>query len=561
MLVRLSLVCALSLAALLPAQAEGVWEPAFNHEVNTANTNNLNIPPTRWWPPRFNALHMSLIPVGPYRGQVVVWDKAPVALEPYQRWAIVDPNWTAAGGGIGFRNFFLDMPSGTQTGDLFCAGHAWMRDGRLFVAGGTAIYNVAGGGWYGAALVYQFAPDEYDASNQDYGVWHRQPDMGVTRWYPTVTVLGDDSFLITGGTDDGVVHNDYEVYRLQGAWGESPPTPTVFDQRTNGAGNMRIYAGPPFPSGMSDYPRIHLLTTGQVFMSACYRRGVKWLHDPDNQPVYDFSAGGGSTSPKVIYGSSLLDPRQGGTDNHVLRIGGRSWSLARYDVDYCQADQPGNWSTYPLPYRLRHPRWMHNVVILPNAQLLAIGGWATGQNPGPAELRPELLKESGWSTMAPHVGPRGYHSTAMLLPDGRVLIGGADLRTVDYQIFKPPYLVNGDPRPEHIGCDIPPVVGGMRYQDDPQARVYTAFWDENLPAGVTVERVVLMRPGSTTHHSDMDMRYVRLEVVQEDEAPADDASIRFRGPVNSSHAPRGWYMLFLVTNQGVPGEAVWVHLE
>ena len=168
----------------------------------------------------------------------MVWDKAPVALEPYQRWAIVDPNWTAAGGGIGFRNFFLDMPSGTQTGDLFCAGHAWMRDGRLFVAGGTAIYNVAGGGWYGAALVYQFAPDEYDASNQDYGVWHRQPDMGVTRWYPTVTVLGDDSFLITGGTDDGVVHNDYEVYRLQGAWGESPPTPTVFDQRTNGAGNI-----------------------------------------------------------------------------------------------------------------------------------------------------------------------------------------------------------------------------------------------------------------------------------------------------------------------------------
>jgi len=101
----------------------------------------------------------------------------------------------------------------------------------------------------------------------------------------------------------------------------------------------------------------------------------------------------------------------------------------------------------------------------------------------------------------------------------------------------------------------------MRYRTDPEARVYTAWWDENLPPGVAVERVVLMRPASTTHHSDMDARYVRLEVVVDDDAPPTDVRIRFRGPPDSNHAPRGWYMLFLVTNQGVPSEAVWVHVE
>ena len=70
----------LATAVCLPtasAQAPGAWAPAFDHEVNTANTNQLAIPITHIWPPKFNAIHMALIPVGPHRGKVLVWD-APV---------------------------------------------------------------------------------------------------------------------------------------------------------------------------------------------------------------------------------------------------------------------------------------------------------------------------------------------------------------------------------------------------------------------------------------------------------------------------------------------------
>ncbi len=543
------------------AQNQGAWAPAFDHEVNTANTNHLTIPITYLWPPKFNAIHMALIPVGPHRGKVLVWDKAEVALRPYQRWSIIDPTWSLGSGQWHFRNFFLQMPAAAQSGDLFCAGHVWLRDGRLFVAGGTATYPSAPNGYFGASLCYQWAPDLFDSGNLDYGVWQREPDMGTTRWYPSVTLRDDDSLLIAGGSDNGVYHNDYEVYRLNGAFGQTPPAAMTFDQRSSGGGNLRLYAGPNWPGSFPDYPRVHLLTTGELFCSGWYRRGCKWQHVPSSQPVYDFSAGAGADLPAIVYASSIHDPRQGGADSRILRIGGNSNNLSITDVDSCVADQPGNWQLEPPASQLHYRRWMQNAVILPTAEVFVFGGFSDGQNPGVPEPRPELLTASGWVVQPAETGARGYHATAVLLPDGRVFCGGADTRSSDYQIYSPPYLTNGRPRPKGISCEIASVPGGMHYRcDDPQA-AYTLWWDENLPSGVTVDQVVLIRPGSVTHHSDMDTRYLRLPIDRTDELSPRACQLRFRPPQDRRQMPRGWCMLFAISSEGVPAEAIWVHLE
>jgi Galactose oxidase-like, Early set domain len=135
------------------------------------------------------------------------------------------------------------------------------------------------------------------------------------------------------------------------------------------------------------------------------------------------------------------------------------------------------------------------------------------------------------------------------------------VRSHDYQIYNPPYLTSGRPRPKRVGCNVPPVAGGMHYRDDDPSALYAAWWDESMPAGVTVEKVVLMRPGSVTHHSDLDARYLELERREVNDEPKRESRISFLPPKNSRYAPRGWYMLFLVTNEKVPSVALWVHLQ
>jgi hypothetical protein len=64
-----------------------------------------------------------------------------------------------------------------------------------------------------------------------------------------------------------------------------------------------------------------------------------------------------------------------------------------------------------------------------------------------------------------------------------------------------------------------------------------------------------MAPGSTTHHSDMAQRYISLPILQKK-----PTSIRFRGPIDARLAPRGIYMLFLVTSSRAVSDATFVFL-
>ena len=102
---------------------------------------------------------------------------------------------------------------------------------------------------------------------------------------------------------------------------------------------------------------------------------------------------------------------------------------------------------------------------------------------------------------------RAYHSTAVLLPDGRVLSAGDDLipwsrteRTAaptTAEIYSPPYLFKG-PRP--VIDSAPQAVG----------------WGDafGIPSNsADIERAVLMAPAATTHGFDTHQRHVELKVL------------------------------------------------
>ena len=177
--------------------------------------------------------------------------------------------------------------------------------------------------------------------------------------------------------------------------------------------------------------------------------------------------------------------------------------------------------------------------------MLVIGGSSTGRSDMGIDpvLTVELFDPSNesWTTLAPMKTPRSYHSTAVLLPTGEVMMGGKDalfnLPPYDYpehrlEAFSPPYLFRG-PRPALAA--VPPSVA------------YAANFNVTSADAPGVASAVLMRPSCVTHSFNMEQRLVGL--VIEDRTPT---GLTLQAPPNANVAPPGFYMLFVLNEQRVP---------
>ena len=95
---------------------------------------------------------------------------------------------------------------------------------------------------------------------------------------------------------------------------------------------------------------------------------------------------------------------------------------------------------------------------------------------------------------------RTYHSTSLLLPDGRVLHTGSgegsDMPAErNAELYSPPYLFKG-PRPTI--ADAPSLVG------------YGTSFTVETPEAAEIAKVSLIRLGSVTHSFDMNQRFLSL---------------------------------------------------
>ncbi len=219
-------------------------------------------------------------------------------------------------------------------------------------------------------------------------------------------------------------------------------------------------------------------------------------------------------------------------------------------------------------------RWYSTGVLLPTGEVLALNGSTADEvvNPGTgfpvneAELfDPET---ETWRTVATQHRDRGYHNTAALLPDGRVLVGGHDMistaygtnytipggftptgRDPSFEIFEPPYL--------HYGVDQPTIRNAGALRGD------VALGEQldlvlDIPAD-EVDSVMLVRNPSLTHLVDADQRSVSLPVTA-----ATGQGVTVQVPDEAAVAPPGPYMLFVnrATEQGaVPSHSVQVNVQ
>ena len=418
--------------------------------------------------------------------------------------------WDPGNGG------FTDVPN--EDHKLGCSGHTALANGSILVAGG-------GGEEPGTASkktsIFSLGPVPLS------GPWKAVDEMFFTRWYPTCVTLPDGKVLAIGGSDKPL-----------GQGGMFIPFPEVYDPTTE-LWDDPLAAQP--ADTWKVYPRMFVLPDGTVFFAG---PGVPtWTLNVltgDWEEIGDshFTGGGGGSA--VTY-----EPGK------VLKCGGTAGGNRTDVIDFNQAIIPP-WVEVD---QMEEVRRRHHLVVLPDGRILAIGG-EQEDPPGSGTFVPVFAAEwfdptlEMWEPLAMMTRPRARHSTAVLLPDGRVLAcGGTDdfpgeFTSKSGEIFSPPYLFWGEP----------PVIGFaptvIRYGTSFRVLLFAPA------APPPIGTVSLVRLGAVTHHFDQNQRYVPLTFTMPFESGLDvDA------PANANLAPPGYYMLFVVSEEGVPSVAKYVRLE
>jgi Galactose oxidase-like, Early set domain len=169
-----------------------------------------------------------------------------------------------------------------------------------------------------------------------------------------------------------------------------------------------------------------------------------------------------------------------------------------------------------------------------------IAGGATDGRPdgGPVEIFDPDDPGSGWVAGPTMVHRRDYHSSAILLPDGTVLMGG-DPDFPEHERYYPSYYFR--PRPTITSA--------------PALVAHGATFSLATPQAPAIAEVVLMRPGAVTHGFNANQRYVGCPFT------VAGGGLDVTVPSDTTVAPRGWYLLFIVDADRTPSLGQWIRVS
>ncbi|XP_052177052.1 aldehyde oxidase GLOX [Diospyros lotus] len=428
--------------------------------------------------------------------------------------------------------------------DTWCSSGQFLPDGTLLQTGGDRD---------GVQKFRKFTPCEPDSVCDWEELKHIELSQG--RWYATNQILPDASVIIVGGR----AANSIEFY---------PPKP-------GGAVHF------PFLAEVEDnqmdnlYPYVHLLPDGNLFIFA-NNKAVLYDYNKNvvvrNYPPLD---GGPRNYPSG--GSSAMLALVGDFEEATIVVcgGAQYGAFIERSVDTPAHGSCGRivatrpdavWEMEDMPFG----RIMGDMVMLPTGEVLIINGAQAGtqgfemaSNPclHPVLYRPDQPLGLRFMTLNPGTVPRMYHSTANLLPDGRVLMSGSNPHIfykfgVDFptelriEAFSPEYLAADRANLRPVLTETPEF---LRY-----ATSFDVFVTVPLPV-VGIVEVNLASAPFATHSFSQGQRLVKLGVTSALPDSAGKYKIGCTAPPHARAAPPGYYMLFAV-NQGVPSVAKWVQV-
>jgi hypothetical protein len=412
-------------------------------------------------------------------------------------WGRIGPPqvWNPDGGA------FVAVPSATM---VFCSGHTFLPDGRLLVSGGHLSDQ------HGIPDVNTFDP----ISEQ----WTSQEPMSRGRWYPTSVALPNGSVLTLAGRDrDGSAVAIPEVWD-HGIW-----------RSLKGAARELPY-----------YPRAFVAPNGLVFYAGELP-----------QTSYINPEGSGGWTPVAVsnygrrdYGSAVMYQ-----PGKVMIVGGSDPPDGPPTASAEVIDLNDPAPSWRYTGAMLYPRRQFNATLLPDGKVLATGGTsAAGFSDRAGAVHPAEMwdpRDEQWQTLAANEVTRVYHSTSLLLPDGRVLHTGSGdgpnlPRELNAEIFSPPYLFKG-PRP---------IITGV-----PSVLSYGQTFFVASPDAGRLVRATLVRLPSVTHGFDQNQRFLELSMRRT------AGGLSIVAPSSTALAPPGHYIIFALSSAGVPSSGSIVQIQ
>jgi WD40 repeat protein len=401
-----------------------------------------------------------------------------------------------------------------KTYRIYCSGHTFLPDGRLLVVGGTSAQTRG----LRRAAIYNPATSS----------WSTTRDMAQGRYYPTNTTLPNGHILAVSGHDSAL-----SVVTIPEVW--------------NGTAWRRLTTAPlsiPTPY----YPTMFVAPNGKVFLAG-FSQPSRYLDVNGTgqwTPVANRIVADRVLGTAVMYAPGKIIYAGGGKG---LPYDGPPTASA----EVIDLNQPSpSWRAIQA---MSFARRQLNATILADGSVLVTGGTSgpgfnsQGGAVHTAELWDPVTET--WKIMAAETRNRTYHSTAILLPDGRLLAsGGGEGGDVPYvnsefsaQIFSPPYLFNSDGT----------LAARPSITSAPARLSYGQSFTVRAPSAASIQRGHLIRLSSVTHAFNMSQLLYPLTF-----SVTGSNTLSAVAPPNGNLAPPGPYMLFLINDVGVPSMAKFV---
>jgi hypothetical protein len=406
------------------------------------------------------------------------------------------------------------------------------NSGKLLMSGGSTLTNANEGSKH--VHLFDYRTDQLTMLPKSQ--FFKDP-----RWYPTLTTLTDGRILAQGGR--------------AGTQENAIPT-TTLEFYTEGQGWKQLTN--------RKYGSIYGKKNGWYYPRS-------WI-DPDNGHVFGLTWNkmysiNPETGVLTIVGD-FKHQNRGATSTAVMYEPGKILQVGGGDIDSAANSQKlaskqatiidinGTTPSIRKTNAMNSRRDWANATILPDGKVLVTGGGSSNNfNNGKGAVRTAEIWDPDtetWTEVDTAAADRLYHSTALLLPDGRVLTGGGTTnyrsKTLDkrktVEFYTPPNLLTQNGAP------------AIR----PQLEVNkTAFrWGGQLTATADqkIDRVTLLGFGTVTHSFDMGQRFIELEFTPQ----VVGNKLKIDAPSNANLAPPGYYMMFAINKKGVYSEAKIIHL-